>query len=150
MSGGIAGGRLAAERKNWRANRPFGFVAKPMTLADGSTGAASTSASASRGGRHTRPATLARCGAGALFNVVRTELALVLTLTCAAPVPLARAPLVWSTDLMHWECAVPGKESTDWHGGLYALRLTFSSDYPTKPPECRCGHAARAPVACHP
>jgi hypothetical protein len=40
MSGGIAGGRLAAERKNWRANRPFGFVAKPATLADGSTGAA--------------------------------------------------------------------------------------------------------------
>uniref|UniRef100_A0A5B7BZR4 Putative SUMO-conjugating enzyme SCE1 n=1 Tax=Davidia involucrata TaxID=16924 RepID=A0A5B7BZR4_DAVIN len=36
MSGGIARGRLAEERKSWRKNHPHGFVAKPETLPDGS------------------------------------------------------------------------------------------------------------------
>ncbi|KAH7510775.1 hypothetical protein FEM48_ZijujUnG0090400 [Ziziphus jujuba var. spinosa] len=35
MSGGIARGRLAEERKAWRKNHPHGFVAKPETLPDG-------------------------------------------------------------------------------------------------------------------
>ncbi|KAL5209801.1 hypothetical protein ABZP36_005424 [Zizania latifolia] len=35
MSGGIARGRLAEERKAWRKNHPHGFVAKPETMADG-------------------------------------------------------------------------------------------------------------------
>uniref|UniRef100_A0A7N2R6V9 UBC core domain-containing protein n=1 Tax=Quercus lobata TaxID=97700 RepID=A0A7N2R6V9_QUELO len=35
MSGGIARGRLAEERKAWRKNHPHGFVAKPETLTDG-------------------------------------------------------------------------------------------------------------------
>ncbi|GFP93091.1 sumo-conjugating enzyme sce1 [Phtheirospermum japonicum] len=35
MSGGIARGRLAEERKAWRRNHPHGFVAKPETLPDG-------------------------------------------------------------------------------------------------------------------
>ncbi|KAJ3693150.1 hypothetical protein LUZ60_012245 [Juncus effusus] len=34
--GGIARGRLAEERKAWRKNHPHGFVAKPLTLPDGS------------------------------------------------------------------------------------------------------------------
>ncbi|KAI8542123.1 hypothetical protein RHMOL_Rhmol08G0114800 [Rhododendron molle] len=36
MSGGIARGRLAEERKAWRKNHPHGFVARPETLPDGS------------------------------------------------------------------------------------------------------------------
>ncbi|PON94236.1 Ubiquitin-fold modifier-conjugating enzyme [Trema orientale] len=36
MSGGIARGRLAEERKAWRKNHPHGFVAKPETAPDGS------------------------------------------------------------------------------------------------------------------
>uniref|UniRef100_A0A7N2KRK8 UBC core domain-containing protein n=1 Tax=Quercus lobata TaxID=97700 RepID=A0A7N2KRK8_QUELO len=36
MSGGIARGRLAEERKAWRKNHPHGFVAKPETCTDGS------------------------------------------------------------------------------------------------------------------
>ncbi|ONI33550.1 hypothetical protein PRUPE_1G431700 [Prunus persica] len=35
MSGGIARGRLAEERKAWRKNHPHGFVAKPETGPDG-------------------------------------------------------------------------------------------------------------------
>ncbi|KAL6882587.1 hypothetical protein ACP4OV_011277 [Aristida adscensionis] len=34
--GGIARGRLAEERKQWRKSHPHGFVAKPETLPDGS------------------------------------------------------------------------------------------------------------------
>ncbi|KAK7291095.1 hypothetical protein RIF29_05982 [Crotalaria pallida] len=34
--GGVARGRLAAERKSRRQNRPYGFVAKPETGPDGS------------------------------------------------------------------------------------------------------------------
>eukprot|EP00244_Chara_vulgaris_P006374 TRINITY_DN24205_c0_g1_i1.p1 TRINITY_DN24205_c0_g1~~TRINITY_DN24205_c0_g1_i1.p1 ORF type:complete len:159 (-),score=19.32 TRINITY_DN24205_c0_g1_i1:190-666(-) len=33
---GIARGRLAEERKSWRRNHPFGFVARPQTLQDAS------------------------------------------------------------------------------------------------------------------
>ncbi|KAK9067144.1 hypothetical protein SSX86_014469 [Deinandra increscens subsp. villosa] len=36
MSGGVAVGRLTAERKSWRKNHPYGFVAKPDTFPDGS------------------------------------------------------------------------------------------------------------------
>ncbi|KAM3337966.1 SUMO-conjugating enzyme SCE1 isoform X1 [Capsicum galapagoense] len=36
MSGGIARGRLAEERKSWRKNHPHGFVARPETGPDGS------------------------------------------------------------------------------------------------------------------
>ncbi|MCP9266404.1 SUMO-conjugating enzyme [Dirofilaria immitis] len=35
MSGGIAAGRLAEERKAWRKNHPFGFIAKPSSNPDG-------------------------------------------------------------------------------------------------------------------
>ncbi|CAM6090517.1 unnamed protein product [Calypogeia fissa] len=36
MSGGIARGRLAEERKAWRKNHPHGFVARPDAAPDGS------------------------------------------------------------------------------------------------------------------
>ncbi|OIW09459.1 hypothetical protein TanjilG_22733 [Lupinus angustifolius] len=36
MSCGVARGRLAEERKSWRKNHPYGFVAKPETKPDGS------------------------------------------------------------------------------------------------------------------
>ncbi|KAK7291092.1 hypothetical protein RIF29_05979 [Crotalaria pallida] len=36
MCSGTAHGRLAEERKSWRKNHPYGFIAKPETLADGS------------------------------------------------------------------------------------------------------------------
>ena len=34
--GGLAKLRLAAERKSWRKERPFGFYARPETKSDGS------------------------------------------------------------------------------------------------------------------
>mmetsp|Transcript_12141 Transcript_12141/g.36073 ORF Transcript_12141/g.36073 Transcript_12141/m.36073 type:complete len:163 (-) Transcript_12141:42-530(-) len=37
MSGGIARGRLAEERKAWRRDHPFGFFARPTSTEGGST-----------------------------------------------------------------------------------------------------------------
>ncbi|KAI3747886.1 hypothetical protein L6452_10608 [Arctium lappa] len=36
MAGGVALGRLTEERKAWRKNHPYGFVAKPESRPDGS------------------------------------------------------------------------------------------------------------------
>ncbi|KAI5476541.1 ubiquitin-conjugating enzyme E2 I [Pseudohyphozyma bogoriensis] len=40
-------------------------------------------------------------------------------------------------DLMRWEAVVPGKEGTDWEGGEYKLTITFTDEYPTKPPKVK-------------
>ncbi|KAI7742808.1 hypothetical protein M8C21_012216 [Ambrosia artemisiifolia] len=77
MAAGVAVGRLTEERKAWRKNHPYGFVAKPQSVADG------------------------------------------------------------SVNMMVWQCIIPGKAGTDWEGGYYPLTLTFSEDYPSKPPICK-------------
>ncbi len=46
---------------------------------------------------------------------------------------------------MKWECGIPGKEGTDWAGGVYKLTMEFSDDYPIKPPKCQF-----VPVLFHP
>lgn len=40
-------------------------------------------------------------------------------------------------DLMNWKVGVPGKPGTLWEGATYPLTVTFSPDYPTKPPKCK-------------
>jgi len=50
-----------------------------------------------------------------------------------------------STDLMVWDCGIPGRPDTDWHGGLYKLKLLFPPSYPMDPPVCRF-----RPVIFHP
>jgi ubiquitin-conjugating enzyme E2 I len=42
-----------------------------------------------------------------------------------------------SSNLMKWETGIPGKEGTDWEGGLYKVVLEFSEEYPSKPPKCK-------------
>eukprot|EP01084_Bolivina_argentea_P238696 401023_1 len=42
-----------------------------------------------------------------------------------------------ATDLMKWVCGVPGVSGTDWAGGVYKVTMTFSEDYPSKPPKCK-------------
>lgn len=42
-----------------------------------------------------------------------------------------------STNLFKWKCGIPGKEGTDWAGGVYTLTMTFPDDYPNKPPKCQ-------------
>jgi ubiquitin-conjugating enzyme E2 I len=41
-----------------------------------------------------------------------------------------------STDLMLWSCVVPGKAGTIWEAGHYSVKLKFSNDFPSRPPEC--------------
>ena len=42
-----------------------------------------------------------------------------------------------SSDLMRWKTGIPGKEGTDWAGGLFTVTLDFSDEYPSKPPKCK-------------
>ena len=42
-----------------------------------------------------------------------------------------------SSNLMKWESGIPGKENTDWAGGVYKVHLEFSEEYPSKPPKCK-------------
>lgn len=42
-----------------------------------------------------------------------------------------------SSNMMLWEAGVPGKEGTDWEGGVYKVTMEFSDDYPSKPPKCK-------------
>jgi ubiquitin-conjugating enzyme E2 I len=46
-----------------------------------------------------------------------------------------------SADLLVWECGIPGKKDSPWAraGGAepYRLLVTFTEDYPTRPPECK-------------
>lgn len=70
----LATSRLAEERKKWRKDHPFGFVAKPWSLPDG------------------------------------------------------------ATDLLRWDCKIPGKKGTIWENGLYPVTLQFFNDYPVKAP----------------
>eukprot|EP01065_Artemidia_motanka_P026675 TRINITY_DN3186_c0_g1_i1.p1 TRINITY_DN3186_c0_g1~~TRINITY_DN3186_c0_g1_i1.p1 ORF type:complete len:183 (+),score=48.63 TRINITY_DN3186_c0_g1_i1:63-551(+) len=37
-------------------------------------------------------------------------------------------------NLMEWDAAVPGKPESAWAGGEYKLQLSFTDDYPSKPP----------------
>lgn len=62
----LASTRLMQERRIWRKNHPFGFVAVPRKNSDG------------------------------------------------------------TLNLMIWDCAIPGKENTNWEGGLYRVCLYFS------------------------
>ncbi|KAJ9473747.1 Sumo-conjugating enzyme ubc9 [Diplonema papillatum] len=81
----IAIQRLKEERKNWRKERPFGFVARPDCDENG------------------------------------------------------------EANLLEWEAIIPGKDGTLWAGGEYKLHMSFSKDYPSKPPKVQF-----RPVIFHP
>lgn len=42
-----------------------------------------------------------------------------------------------TTNLMKWDCGVPGKKGTDWEDGIYKVTMEFTEDYPSKPPKCK-------------
>ena len=41
-----------------------------------------------------------------------------------------------SSNMFVWEAGIPGKEKTDWEGGLFKVRMTFTDEYPSQPPKC--------------
>ena len=38
-------------------------------------------------------------------------------------------------DIMVWDCMIFGPENSIWEGGCFKLTMTFSEEYPNKPPE---------------
>jgi hypothetical protein len=42
-----------------------------------------------------------------------------------------------SSNMFVWDAGIPGKEQTDWSGGIFKVRLEFSEDYPSRPPKCK-------------
>ena len=47
--------------------------------------------------------------------------------------------------MFKWECGIPGKENTNWAGGVFKLMVLFNEDYPSSPPKCKFD-----PVIFHP
>ena len=43
-----------------------------------------------------------------------------------------------SNDIMNWEAGIPGKEGTDWEGGVYRVTMEFPPEYPMKVNPCPC------------
>jgi ubiquitin-conjugating enzyme E2 I len=48
-------------------------------------------------------------------------------------------------DLLRWEAGVPGRAGGLWEGGLYHMTMTFTEEYPSRPPKCQF-----KPVLFHP
>ncbi|CEP01667.1 UBC core domain-containing protein [Plasmodiophora brassicae] len=42
-----------------------------------------------------------------------------------------------STNILRWVCGIPGRQGTDWEGGVYNVVVQFTEDYPMKPPKCQ-------------
>jgi len=42
-----------------------------------------------------------------------------------------------TSNILIWECGIPGKPGTIWEGAVYPLTIEFTEDYPTKPPKCK-------------
>jgi len=40
-------------------------------------------------------------------------------------------------NIMHWSAVIFGPENTPWEGGTFSLDLTFSEEFPNKPPKVR-------------
>ncbi|KAI8535060.1 hypothetical protein RHMOL_Rhmol10G0145600 [Rhododendron molle] len=114
MSGGIARGRLAEERKAWRKNHPHGFVAKPESLPDGSVNLMIWQC--------TIPGKAA-CSA-------LSHLLFFAVISCSSFFFLHYSPASTWRD----QCWV---RETDWDGGYYPLTIHFTEDYPSKPPKCK-------------
>jgi ubiquitin-conjugating enzyme E2 I len=50
-----------------------------------------------------------------------------------------------SSNLLKWECGIPGPKDTAWEGGTFKMLMDFSDEYPAKPPKCKF-----VPVLFHP
>jgi ubiquitin-conjugating enzyme E2 I len=110
--------RLTNERKNWRENHPVGFFARLKKAEDGSQSACFEGPTPRGGGRASAPAP----------PRPRPRPSNPPSSRPARPPTLA--------DLMVWECGIPGRAGTPWEGGTYRIELTFSLEYPSKPPKC--------------
>lgn len=51
------------------------------------------------------------------------------------PYGVSGAPI--SNNIMKWRAVIFGPDETSWEGGTFQLELSFSDDYPNKPPQVR-------------
>lgn len=56
-------------------------------------------------------------------------------MTADAPRGISAAPV--GDDLFNWSAIVLGAQDTAWEGGVWKLKMTFTSEYPAKPPHVR-------------
>lgn len=49
------------------------------------------------------------------------------------PVGIAAAPS--ESNILHWHAVIFGPPGTPWEGGTFKLTLSFSEEYPNKPPQ---------------
>ena len=42
-----------------------------------------------------------------------------------------------TSDIFNWDVVIPGKDGTIWDGARIPMTMTFSEDYPNKPPICK-------------
>ena len=59
--------------------------------------------------------------------------------------PLVEFFVTPQTDWKIWKVGIPGKNGTPWEGGLYKATITFTADFPFKPPSLKF-----TPVIFHP
>ncbi|KAK2502309.1 hypothetical protein MC885_013209 [Smutsia gigantea] len=132
---GIALSRLAQERKAWRKDHPFGFVAVPTKNPDGTMNLMNWECAipGKKGGswrpcRQDGRACPPWAGAGACLCQVSGG-------PCAAEasprlaLPMAEDPCTPNSSFM--------SQQTPWEGGLFKLRMLFKDDYPSSPPKCK-------------
>lgn len=108
--------RLIEERKAWRKDRPFGFHAKPKVGDNGCV----------------------ILGIGERVGVFRPSCVLFFESQLEGD----NERYCREVDLKLWNCIIPGKKGTIWEGGHYPLKISFSNEYPARPPKVRlffCG-----------
>jgi Ubiquitin-conjugating enzyme len=103
-----------ADQSYMPADHPFGFVARPQTLADG--------------------ALPPLCWEPDCMVAAFAEASLFVS---CGQVVVDVQRVVGSTDFMVWNCSFPGKKGTDWEGGTYPVTISFTANYPSKSPECQ-------------
>jgi ubiquitin-conjugating enzyme E2 I len=42
-----------------------------------------------------------------------------------------------SSNMFIWEAGIPGKDGSDWAGGIFKVRMEFGEEYPSRPPKCK-------------
>uniref|UniRef100_A0A803KY09 UBC core domain-containing protein n=1 Tax=Chenopodium quinoa TaxID=63459 RepID=A0A803KY09_CHEQI len=136
MSGGIARGRLAEERKQWRKNHPHGFVAKPDTQPDGSMNLLIWQCIIpGKAGDHSLRVVAAQF----------SDMFITAVDTITTPLHSTFDQFIVKLDGSSLSGAMCGisevkgrrVEQTDWEGGYYPLTMYFSEEYPSKPPKCK-------------
>eukprot|EP00964_Phaeocystis_antarctica_P002987 scaffold1587_cov62-Phaeocystis_antarctica.AAC.1 len=106
--------RLRAERKSWRQDHPFGFVARPVSKPDGSQNIFEWD-----------------CRVRCLPHISLSPL----TSACLpSHQPVSPTPPPPTPPIPPACRQIPAKESSVWYPGIFPGILTFTAEYPERPP----------------